>query len=40
MDLSSTQALGEKGKKWMDPSSENYPKDKNTKNKRAGWKMA
>ena len=24
----------------MDLSSANYPKDKHTKNKRAGWKMA
>ena len=40
MDLSSKQALAEKAKKWMDPSSANYAKDNHTKNKRAGWKMA
>ena len=40
MDLSSKQALAKKAKKWMDPSSANYPKDNHTKIKRAGWKMA
>ena len=40
MDLSSKQALAEKAKKWMDPSSANYPKDNHTNNKRGGWKMA
>ena len=40
MDLSSKQALAVKAKKWMDPSSANYPKDNRTKNKMAGWKMA
>ena len=40
MDLSSKQALAEKAKKWMDPSSANYPKDNHTKDKRAWWKMA
>ena len=38
MDLSSKQALAEKAKKWMDPSSANYPKDNHTNYKRAGWK--
>ena len=37
MDLSSKQDLAEKDKKWMDPSSANYPKDKHTKNKGAEW---
>ena len=40
MDLRSKQALAEKAKKWMDPSSANYPKDNHTQIKRAGWKMA
>ena len=40
MDLSSKQALAEKAKKWIDPTSANYPKDNHTKIKRAGWKMA
>ena len=31
IDLSSKQALAEKAKKWMDPSSANYPKDNHTK---------
>ena len=35
MDLRSKQALAEKVKKWMDPSSAKYPKDNHTKNKRA-----
>ena len=39
MDLSSKKALTEKAKKWMDPSSANYPKDNHTENKRAGLKM-
>ena len=39
MDLSSKQAPAEKAKKWMDPSSANYPKDNHTNYKRAGWKM-
>ena len=30
MDLSSKQALAEKSKKCMDPSSANYPKDNHT----------
>ena len=40
MDLSSKQALAEKARKWMDPSSADYPKDNRTENKRSGWKMA
>ena len=40
MDLSSKQAIAVKAKKWMDPSSANYPKDNHTNYKRAGWKMA
>ena len=40
MDLSSKQALAEKAKKWMDPSSANYPKNNQTNYKRAGWKTA
>ena len=40
MDPSSKQALAEKAKKWMDPSSANHPKDNHAKNKRAAWKMA
>ena len=40
MDLSSKEALAEKARKWMDPSSAHYPKDNRTENKRAGWKMA
>ena len=40
MDLNSKQALAEKAKKWMDPSSANYPKDNHTENKPAGWKTA
>ena len=39
MDLRSKQALAEKAKKWMDPSSANCPKDNHTKNKTAAWKM-
>ena len=34
------EALAENAKKWMDLSSANYPKENQTKNKRAGWKMA
>ena len=40
MDVISKQALAVKAKKWMDPSSANYPNDNHTKNKRAGWKTA
>ena len=40
MGLSSKQALAEKAKKWMDPSSANYPKDNHTENKPAWWKTA
>ena len=36
MDLSSKQALAEKTKEWMDPSSANYLRDNHAKNKRAG----
>ena len=34
MDLYSKQALAEKAKKRMDPSSASYPKDDNTKKKK------
>ena len=37
MDLSSKQALTEKAKKWIDPSSANYPKDNHTKKKSKSW---